>query len=77
MPLVQLFPAIGGASGVCGNKIYFLGNIDLHPDGQKIREYVSTHGYDVVCLSDEQLSDFGGIKFVKNAGYLHQTIPLL
>ncbi|MBQ6789564.1 MAG: hypothetical protein IJO81_05205 [Clostridia bacterium] len=57
---------IGGASGVCGNKIYFLGNLMLHPDGEKIREYVSTHGYSVICLSDDSLSDFGGIKFVKN-----------
>ncbi len=58
---------IGGASGVCGNRIYFLGNIDLHPDGKKIREYAGTHGYGIVCLSDGELSDFGGIKFVKNA----------
>ena len=57
---------IGGASGVCGNKIYFLGNIMLHPDGQKIREYVNTHGYDIVCLSNDELCDYGGIKFVKN-----------
>ena len=57
---------IGGASGVCGNKIYFLGNIMLHPDGEKIREYANAHGYGIVCLSDGELCDLGGIRFVKN-----------
>ena len=59
---------IGGASGVCGNTVYFLGNIFHHPDGKKIREYIYTHGYDIVCLSDGELCDLGGIKFVKNIG---------
>ena len=52
---------IGGASGVVGNKVYFFGNIDLHPDAEIIREAITSEGYIPVSLSDEELSDFGGI----------------
>ena len=52
---------IGGASGVVGNKVYFFGNIDLHPDAEKIREAITSEGYIPVSLSDEELCDFGGI----------------
>ena len=54
---------IGGASGVCGNSVYFLGNIMRHPDGEKIRGKLASHGFDIVSLSDYPLTDFGGIKF--------------
>lgn len=52
---------IGGASGVVGNKVYFFGNIDLHPDAEIIRKAITSEGYIPVSLSDEDLSDFGGI----------------
>ena len=52
---------IGGASGVVGNKIYFFGNIDQHPDAEIIRTAITSEGYTPISLSDEDLSDFGGI----------------
>ncbi len=51
---------IGGASGVVGNKVYFFGNIDLHPDAKIIRDAITSEGYIPVSLSDEELCDFGG-----------------
>lgn len=57
---------IGGASGVCDGSVYFLGNIDTHQDGEKIRKFLKTHGYDIVCLGDGPLTDVGGIKFFEN-----------
>ncbi len=57
---------IGGASGVCENTVYFLGNIMRHPDSEKILEFLKTQGYSAVSLSDGELCDFGGIKFIRN-----------
>jgi hypothetical protein len=52
---------IGGASGVVGNRVYFFGNLDLHPDAKIIGEAITSEGFIPVSLSDEELSDFGGI----------------
>ncbi len=55
---------IGGASGVCGNKIYFLGDISTHRDYGLINKAVSDAGYTLVSLSDEPLADLGRILFI-------------
>ena len=52
---------IGGASGVVGKRVYFFGDLDLHPDANIIREAIISEGFIPVSLSDEELSDFGGI----------------
>ncbi len=52
---------IGGASGVVGSKIYFFGSLESHPDCDRIREAIEKEGYTPVSLSDEGLSDLGGI----------------
>ena len=52
---------IGGAGGVVGNKVYFFGDIMTHPDGKLICERINGAGYIPISLSDEPLSDFGGI----------------
>lgn len=52
---------IGGASGVIGNKIYFLGDLMTHPDGKLIYRVIEEAGYTPVSLSDEPLADLGGI----------------
>ncbi len=52
---------IGGACGVVGNKIYFFGDIDSHPDSEKIKKAIFDEGFEAVSLSDEKLRDFGGI----------------
>lgn len=54
---------IGGASGVCGSTVYFLGNIMSHPDGRKICGKLRSLGYAEESLSDGSLVDLGGIKF--------------
>ncbi|MBR6808443.1 MAG: hypothetical protein IKM46_08730 [Clostridia bacterium] len=57
---------IGGASGVCGNKIYFAGDVLTHPDGEKILRFIEKGGFEAVSLSEDGLTDVGGIKFLKN-----------
>lgn len=56
---------IGGASGVWGDTVYFLGNPDLHRDGDKIKAAISNAGYKVCALSDEPLADLGRIIFIE------------
>lgn len=55
---------IGGASGVCGNKVYFFGDLMSHPDGETIREAILSEGFTPISLSDEPLRDLGGIIFL-------------
>lgn len=51
---------IGGACGVYEDKVYFFGNLDLHPDSEIIKQSLARAGYTPVSLSDEELGDFGG-----------------
>lgn len=55
---------IGGAAGVLGKSIFFNGNIELHTDGQRLKEHLLNIGFEIVCLSDEYLYDGGCIFFV-------------
>lgn len=57
---------IGGASGVHEDCVYFSGNIERHPDGKKIRRFVESSGFECISLYDGDLSDIGGIKFLRN-----------
>ena len=52
---------IGGASGVRGREIYFFGDVDAHPDGEKIRDFAAERGMECVCLGDGPLTDLGGM----------------
>ena len=52
---------IGGASGVVGEKIYFFGDINSHPDSEAILDAIRREGFTPVSLSDEELTDLGGI----------------
>lgn len=54
---------IGGCSGVNEERIYFSGNIDLHPDGNAVRDFCKAHGKEVICLSEDTLFDVGTIFF--------------
>ena len=56
---------IGGACGVFNKKVYFTGNILVHPDGCRIVEFCNTHGFDTVSLCDGMLTDIGGIIFLE------------
>lgn len=55
---------IGGASGLCGNTLYFCGNIERHPDHAKIVEFAQKHNTDIVSLSDGNLYDVGSLIFI-------------
>ena len=65
---ISLFPYeygfIGGAAGVFGNTVYFLGDISSHPDFDKIKAALDYEGYIPCSLSDEPLVDLGRIIFV-------------
>ena len=55
---------IGGACGVHNGSIYFTGNIELHPQGDVIKAFCQSLGYNIVNLSDSRLVDVGGIIFL-------------
>ncbi|MCD8311803.1 MAG: hypothetical protein LUD43_04800, partial [Firmicutes bacterium] len=50
---------IGGASFYAGGTLYFLGDVDFHPDCGIMKEAAARHGAAVVSLSDENLFDSG------------------
>ncbi len=52
---------IGGASGVVGRKVCFFGDINKHPDCDRICSAIKDEGYTPVSLSDGELTDLGGI----------------
>lgn len=52
---------IGGASGCIGNTLVFFGDPSLHPDGKEIKSFAERNGYIIMCLSDETLTDYGGL----------------
>lgn len=58
---------IGGASGldICGENrtLYFAGNIDRHPDCDRIKKFCQDHVTEICSLSDTDLTDIGGILF--------------
>ena len=51
---------IGGASFVYKDTVYFFGNLNSHPDGRKIEEFIKNAGYKVFSLSEGGLIDLGG-----------------
>ena len=55
---------IGGASGTCGDKVYFCGSLDTHPDGDKIKEFCKKHGKIAISLGNGKLEDVGSLLFV-------------
>lgn len=55
---------IGGASGFDGKNIYFCGDVDLHPDGVRIRKFCASLGVGCISLSSLPLHDVGSIFFI-------------
>lgn len=55
---------IGGASGYF-DKVYFIGNIDYHPDSEKIKEFLKEENTEYENLSNEKLIDMGSLIFLK------------
>lgn len=56
---------IGGAGGIYKDTVYFYGDISRHPDYQKMNAFAKAAGYTLVSLSEEPLSDLGGILFIE------------
>lgn len=55
---------IGGASGTCGESVYFCGSLKYHPDGDRIGQFIEKNGKRTVELLDAPLCDVGGILFI-------------
>jgi hypothetical protein len=55
---------IGGASGIYGDKLFFLGDYKRHPSADIIEAAAAEHGLEPVSLSDEPLCDLGGLIFI-------------
>ncbi len=56
---------IGGASGTYGNKVYFCGSLDAHPDKENICEFIAACGKECIFLPFDKLTDTGSILFVE------------
>ena len=56
---------LGGASGYDRDKhtLYFCGDIEQHPDVRRIKDYCQAYGITIISLTDDQLTDVGGILF--------------
>ena len=58
---------IGGASGLdisgCIRRLYFSGNIKNHPDYQRIRDFCSKYDTEIISLTNNELTDIGGMLF--------------
>ena len=54
---------IGGTAGIFGNTVYFLGNLNSHPEGKDIELNLLKRGYRAVSLDTnaDSLFDLGGI----------------
>ena len=52
---------IGGASGRIGSEIWFNGDISVHPDYQKIRDFIESRGLSVRYVKGKPLLDIGSI----------------
>ena len=55
---------IGGTSGDDGENIYFCGNLELHPEADKIKEFCLAHGRQPISLSNAPLYDYGTLMFI-------------
>jgi len=64
--LLEGFPHgfFGGCCGVWEDKVFVNGSLSLHPDGEKIREFLVSLGYEIVELNEGPLTDVGSIFFI-------------
>ena len=60
------FGFIGGASGVFGGAVYFLGDASRHPSWEIISDAVEKEGLRAVMLGRCELLDLGGIIFAES-----------
>lgn len=58
------FGFIGGASAKIGDTLYFFGNIQEHPSYEDIKSFCENRNINVISLSNDTLTDIGGIKLI-------------
>ena len=56
---------IGGAGEVHDGKLYFFGDVNTHPDKDKIMSAAESEGLTVISLCAGVLRDLGGILFTE------------
>ena len=57
---------LGGTNGLYKNKMFFIGNIDLHENGLELRNYIENSGIEIITLTPNLFYDGGGIIFIEN-----------
>ena len=55
---------IGGCTGLCGNTLYFCGDLTSHPDADAIIAFAKKHGTECVSLGSGRLYDVGSLIFI-------------
>ena len=55
---------IGGCSGFFENKLLFTGDIKLHPDYIKIKDFCDNKNIEIISLSNNKLRDYGALLFI-------------
>ncbi len=55
---------IGGATGADAMAVYFVGDVDHHPEAAFIKDHLVDHHLDALSLMHGGLVDIGGIKFI-------------
>jgi hypothetical protein len=55
---------IGGATGLCGDVLYFCGDIATHHDHKDIEEFARKHNTECVSLGEGKLYDVGSLIFL-------------
>jgi len=56
---------IGGACGISGSRVFFIGSLQYHPQGGEIRAFVRNLQYEIIELYDGPLFDGGAIMFLE------------
>jgi hypothetical protein len=59
---------IGGATGYLDDRLYITGNIDKHPDGGLILEFLKEKKIELICLSNNNIYDYGTLIMIKIGG---------
>jgi len=55
----------GGTCGVFENKIFMVGNLNYHQEGESIRSFIYNLDYEIIELFDSPLFDVGSILFLE------------
>ena len=55
----------GGCAGILDSRIFLIGSLKYHPQGDEISAYCRLAGYEIIELYDGPLFDGGGIFFIE------------